>query len=117
MPQYILLAHVGQEAQSQRTPEELQQMTREYIAWVGSLMQQGKYSGGQKLKESVRLMRRGDNGQVVMDGPYTEVKELVGGFFQIEAANMEEAIELAKGCPIFKTDGALELREVDPVEK
>jgi hypothetical protein len=117
MPQYVLLVNVNQESQTQYSPEQLQNMTREYIDWVGSLIQQGKYQGGQKLKREIRTLRA-DNGQIVMDGPYTEVKELVGGFFQIEAANAEEAVEIAKGCPVFRHGtGTLEVREIDPVEK
>src|SRR5579862_4888621 len=108
MPQYVLLAKIRPEMQAQSSPEDLQRMTKEYVAWVGSLVQQGKYQGGQKLKHEIRTLRS-DNGQIVMDGPYTEVKELIGGFFQIEAANEEEAIEIAKGCPIFRLGtGSLE---------
>jgi len=60
MPQYILLANVRRGSQAQSTPEELQQMTREYMAWVGSLIQQGKYTGGQKAvdKYKARAVRR-----------------------------------------------------------
>lgn len=115
MPQYVLLVNVHTDEQAHYSPEELQSMTREYINWVGSLVQQGKYQSGQKLKREIRTLRS-DNGQIVMDGPYTEVKELIGGFFQIEAANTEEAIEIAKGCPVFRHGtGTLEVREIDPV--
>ena len=118
MPQYVLLVKSRPEAMAQYSPEELQKMTREYINWVTSLVEQGKYQGGQRLKREIRALRAGDNGQIVMDGPYTEVKEMIGGFFQIEAASAEEAIEIAKGCPVFRFGtGSLEVREIDPVER
>lgn len=103
-------------AQSQSSPEELQKMTSEYMNWVSSLIQQGKYTGGQKLKDEIRRLHRA-GGEIVIDGPYTETKELVGGFFQIEAASAEEAAEIAKGCPALKFGGTLELREIDPMTR
>ena len=116
MPQYVLLATVQRGAQNQSSPEELQKMTAEYMNWVSTLAQQGKFVGGQKLKEEIRRLHRA-GGEIVIDGPYTEVKELIGGFFQIEAASAEEAAEIAKGCPALKFGGSIELREIDPMAR
>src|SRR5579884_2370821 len=115
MPQYVLLVSPHLDASRQYSPEELQRMTKTYMDWVSALVQQGRFIGGQKLKSEARRLHGAGNGQIVMDGPYTEAKELIGGFFQIEAGSYDEAVEIAKGCPVFKVGGSLEVREIDPV--
>ena len=63
------------------------------------------YDGG-------RIMS-GDGGSIVVDGPFTETKEAIGGYFVIEAADYAEATELAKGCPVFANGGVLEVRQIE----
>ncbi len=50
--------------------------------------------------------------RVVTDGPYAETKDVIGGFLIIEAADLADAVELAKGCPILSRGGAVEVRAV-----
>jgi hypothetical protein len=50
--------------------------------------------------------------KTVTDGPFAETKEIVGGYTVIEARDLEEAVELSKGCPIFDGKGAVEIRPV-----
>lgn len=49
---------------------------------------------------------------VVTDGPFAESKELVGGYFIVRAASIEEAAEIAKDCPDLALNGNVEIREV-----
>jgi len=46
----------------------------------------------------------------VTDGPFAEAKDIVGGHTLIEARDLDQAVELSKGCPIFERDGAVEVR-------
>jgi hypothetical protein len=50
--------------------------------------------------------------KIITDGPFAEAKELVGGYTLIEARDLEQAVELSKGCPILEVDGAVEVRPV-----
>jgi len=50
--------------------------------------------------------------RIVTDGPFIKGKELVGGYLIINASNINEAVEISKGCPIFKEDGKLEVRQI-----
>ena len=50
--------------------------------------------------------------KTVVDGPFAETKDVVGGYTLIEARDLEQAVELSKGCPIFEVDGAVEVRPV-----
>ena len=47
------------------------------------------------------------------DGPYTEIKELIGGYSLVKTGSLEEATEIAKGCPILEVGGNVEVREIN----
>jgi hypothetical protein len=83
----------------------------EMSAFAKELGARGKMRGGAPLHEEaegVRLARR--EGRVVAtDGPFAECKEVVAGFFVVDAANREEAIEIAKRCPAAR-GGVIEVR-------
>ena len=50
--------------------------------------------------------------KTVHDGPYAEAKDVVGGYFLVEASDLSHAVELSKGCPIFEVGGSVEVRPV-----
>jgi hypothetical protein len=51
-------------------------------------------------------------GQLITDGPYTEGKEIVGGYALISANTLDEATQLSQGCPILEIGGTVEIRQV-----
>ena len=84
--------------------------------FAGELAAKGKIRGGAPLYpegEGARVRRTGRN-TVVTDGPFSETKEVIGGFFMIEAADLAEAVEIAKRCPHL-ANGYVEVRQVMPV--
>ena len=91
-----------------------------YMAWIRSLEEQGKYVASHKLQDQTgaRLTVRG--GEVV-EGPFIEAKEAVGGIFMITAASLEEATAIARHCPVLDMqNGYVEVRlieEVHPVAR
>src|SRR4051794_17582918 len=93
MAQFMLLIRGGDREPSRETsPEEFQQLLAKYRAWAGGLAEQGRMRGGQKLKDDgSRILRQEAGGEVVCDGPFTETKETIGGYFLIEAADYAEA--------------------------
>ena len=93
-------------------PAQLQrEMIDRWAAWMKELEQQGRLTNpGQPLEDSGRRVI--GRGQTVHDGPFAELKDLVNGFFVIAASNIDEAVEIAKGCPIFDDDGSVEVRPV-----
>ena len=118
MAQFMLLLHESPDDFAGLSPEEIQRVIGEYTAWREKLQEEGKLAGGLKLKdEGGRTLSR-QNGQVrVVDGPYAEAKEVVGGFFLIEAADYDEAVEISKGCPHLIHSQRVEVREVDPIHE
>jgi len=115
MPQFVLLLRDDRRAVSGISPEEMQKIAQRYGAWRQSL--QAKAVGGQKLTDGEGRVLRKQNGKpVISDGPFTEAKEIMGGFFIIEAADFNEAVELAKTCPHMDF-GTIEIRQVDVIRQ
>ena len=94
------------------SPEDYQKILQDYFGWSQKLRTEGKYKGGDELKAGGRVLAVKD-GRIV-DGPFAETKEVVGGYFIIEEPNEAAAIATAKDCPHLKYKGSIELREIDP---
>ncbi|WP_207510209.1 YciI family protein [Longitalea luteola] len=90
--------------------EEMQQHMQKWFAWVDDLKAKNIYKAGEPLLPEGKMVKGAK--ALVTDGPFAESKELVGGFFIIKAASLEEATEIAKGCPDLPLDGSVEVREV-----
>ncbi|HRR09050.1 MAG TPA: YciI family protein [Rhodothermales bacterium] len=79
--------------------------------WMAPLLAEDRVMGGDPLVPTGRVIR-GKN-SVISDGPFTEGKEMVGGYFLFKAHDLKEAVALSKNCPILQTaDGTVEIREV-----
>ena len=92
------------------SPEQMQDNMSKWMDWLGSLAAQNKLiDKGNRLTYEGKVLKP-DN--VVTDGPYAEIKEIIGGYSLIKADDYDEAVELAKGCPIYNVGGSLEVREI-----
>jgi hypothetical protein len=116
MPKYMLLLRETPSDFSNLSAEEMQQVIGEYVAWRRRIEAEGKYAGGEKLKDEGGRHVSMRNGKArVVDGPYAEAKEVMGGYFVINAADYDEAVETSKGCPHLKYGGWIEVREIEQV--
>jgi hypothetical protein len=96
------------------SPAEMQAVIARYAAWSTALAQQGKMKGGHKLRdEGGRVLRQEQGKIVVRDGPYAEVREVVSGYFLIDAASYEEAVAIAHSCPHAQSRGSITVREIE----
>lgn len=95
--------------------EQMQQHMQKWMTWIDELKAKNRYVAGEPLTPEGKTVK-GAN-MLVTDGPFTESKELVGGFFIIRATTLEEATEAAKGCPDLPLGGIVEVREVMKVEE
>ena len=84
--------------------------------FAGKLAAQGKMRGGAPLHSSAEgaRIRVVDGRATVTDGPFTETKEIIGGYFLIDCESRDEAVEIAKTCPHAKV-GNVEVRQVIPM--
>lgn len=101
----------GYAAPGSLSPAELQAHLEKWNAWTNSILA-GRNGSGQPLAypPSGKTVRGRD--KLVTDGPYAETKDLVSGTLVFDAASLEEAAELARGCPILELDGSVEVRPV-----
>jgi hypothetical protein len=114
MPQYLILLHDDPTQWPKLSPQEMQNVMLRYRAWGQKAEQQKfKLAGAKLADEPGRVMRRGKDKIRITDGPFIETKELLGGYYLIEAANYEQAVELCKDHPHLDY-GTIEIRELDP---
>jgi hypothetical protein len=95
------------------SPEAMQAHMQKWLIWMESLGKKGIFVAGEPLHSSGKQV----NGKkkAVTDGPFVEAKEMVGGYLIVNANNIDEAVEISKGCPIFDMDGKLEVRQIQKI--
>jgi hypothetical protein len=113
MEKFMLIFH-GQQMDEQMfqelSPEDFQAEIEKWNTWIGGIAGQGKLVGTEGLLPAGKVLTEG--GKMVTDGPYTEGKEIVGGYMVLTADTFDEAIALSQGCPIFETGGKVEVRQI-----
>ncbi len=110
MSKYMYLFRGGDKRMAELSPEESQAHMGEWKTWMENLGKSGNFIDGLPLAREGWQLTAAES--VPTDGPFTEGKEIVGGYLIVTADTPEGAIEMARGCPIFKTGGQVEVREV-----
>lgn len=113
MKDFLFLFRNTEAATASRSPEEMQDITQRWIDWIARIAAQNKLTDrGNRLAYEGKVVRPNN---IITDGPYTEIKELIGGYTIVKAESLDEAAELAKGCPILTFGGNVEVREISVV--
>ena len=109
MPQFMLLLYDDPAAWQNVSPEEMGMALEQYRAWRTKPFTKDS----QRLAEDVGKVLRSKGGKAVAsDGPYSETKEVLGGYYTIEAADYDEAVRLAMDHPHIRYGGTIEVRKV-----
>jgi len=110
---YMLLIYGDQSLEAQATPAERDAVLQDYFTYSAELRRRGMSLGGEELGPVwTATTLRSRNGQVhVTDGPFAESKEQLGGYFILECASLDDAIDAARLCPALKSS-AVELRPI-----
>lgn len=110
MKDFLLVFRNDYSQQTKPSPEEMQAVMKLWMDWIGGIAAQNKLtSAGNPLESGGKVVRANN---VITDGPYTEIKELIGGYSIVKAKDLDEAAGLAQGCPILSFGGNVEVREV-----
>ena len=116
MPNFVLLLHQSPKMLSNASPEEIQKILAKYGAWREELVKANKMRAGIKLgNDGGRHLHLHDGKVSVTNGPYSESQEVLGGLFMVEAADYDEAIQIAQTGPHLVGGNWIEVRSVDRV--
>ena len=107
MEKFMLIFHGG--VASNASPEQMQANMGKWMAWIDKLNKDNRYVSGEPLHPGGKLI----NGRKsVTDGPFTEGKEIVGGFFIVNAKDYDEAVALCDDYPDYDLGGKIQVRQV-----
>jgi len=109
MSQFMLLLYHDPKGWQKLSPEQMQKALEKYMAW----MQKPYMVDSKRLAEDAgRVIRSGGGKPRATDGPYSESKEVLGGYYTIEAKSYDDAIKLALDHPHLEFGGTIEVRQL-----
>jgi hypothetical protein len=115
MPNYMLILGGADLDKRSANPEIAPVMLERYLAWIQELRERGQYVSSHKLEGRTGQRLASRDGTVV-DGPFVETNEVVGGIFIVEADSLEEATEIARACPnLDLQNGYVEVRPIEVI--
>lgn len=91
------------------TQEQMMSSVKLWQDWIGSIAAQDKFVSTNSLGFTGKTLKADGS---ITDGPYAEIKEFVGGYLIVKTNTIDEALKLAKGCPILAFGGTVEVRDV-----
>ena len=111
IPYMLLFRNSGPENYQHLSPEQRQQLMSRWNAWYDGLAAQGKAVEGQPLELETRIVS-GPGGERVIDGPFAETKEAIGGYVKLMASSLEEATQIAQRHPGLAYGLRIEVRQL-----
>lgn len=116
--QYMLLIYSNEKDWDKQTPEQMGEVMAEYNAFTESIVKSGNYKAGEPLEPTTAATTvRVRNGKTqITDGPFAETREQLGGFYWVEARDLDQALQMAARIPSARV-GCIEVRPVMPMEK
>lgn len=112
MAKFLVLARGTGRAYANLSPQEMQQVIQKYMAWAAGLRDAGRMLHAEKLRADGRVVRGSAGKMTVTDGPFAESKEVIGGFWLVDAASYDEVQGFLKDHPHLEA-GTLEVRQIE----
>jgi hypothetical protein len=111
---YLLMICADERSYDNMTPEQATARSAAWTEYAQDLAAAGKILGGERLRPaaSATTVRLKDGERLLSDGPFAETKEQLGGYFMIEAENLDEAIDWAARMPHMAHGGSTEVRPI-----
>ena len=114
MEKFMLLFRGSDVYQPGQSPEALQTLKQKMIHWVGDLAEKGVHIASEPLEpigKHVSVIKK-----TVADAPFGAAKEIIGGCTIVQAKDIHEAVEIAKGCPLLASNANIEVRPIQKVD-
>ena len=115
MKKYLVLLHEDLEKMKDLSPKEMQDLVNAHMAWAEKLAAAGHLIEGEGLEE--KSIQISGKESIIKDGTFLEVKEMIGGFYYLQAQDINQVIELAKECPCHHWGGTTEIRPIMAYEE
>ena len=114
---YALLIYANEQEWASQSQEETEAQFQEYMAFTKDIVDRGIYKSGEALQPTATAttVRVRDGERLTTDGPFAETKEQLGGFYVVEAKDLDEAIELAARIPDVR-NGSIEVRPIMEID-
>jgi hypothetical protein len=110
MNEFLLIFRRDADFDVQLTSDNSPEILKQWQDWMGGMAAQNKLADrGNRLDDAGKVIKAGN---IVTNGAYVEVKELIAGYTMIRASSLDEATEIGKGCPILKVGGNVEVRPI-----
>jgi hypothetical protein len=111
MAKFMYLFRSNPIAYRSMSPEQMQQTMKKWMDWKNTLEKNGHLNQlGERLDGTGKVVW--GKTKAVTDGPFVEIKDSIQGHMFVEAEDMDQAVELSKGCPILESDGSVEIRAI-----
>jgi hypothetical protein len=110
---YMLLIYGQETQQDDGAADDAPEISPPWMEYTSWLLREGIHTAGERLatSSSATTVRVRDGNRLITDGPYTETKEVLGGYYIIECDNLDEALEAAARCP-GAVGGSIEVRPI-----
>jgi hypothetical protein len=111
--QYVFLIHDDPSAWAGMSEEQVNAVMGEYFAYSDAIRKEGIFVDGQALqgRDAAHTVRVRDGERIVADGPFAETKEIVGGYYIVDCATLDQALDAAARVPSARF-GAIEVRPI-----
>ena len=110
MKEFMFLFRFPNLDQSKIPPADFQAIAKKWQDWAGGIAAQGRMgSGGNRLAAGGKVLKPGG---VITDGPFVEIREVLGSFITVKAESLDDATTLAHGCPALESGGSVEIRPI-----
>lgn len=109
MKNFMMLFRPDPSKTEQPSPEQMAEIMQNWQNWLGGIAAQDKFVSSEALGMQGKLIKADGS---TTDGPYAELKEVVGGYAIVKAENFEDAVKLADGCPMYAEGGTVEVRDI-----
>lgn len=108
MEKFMLFFRGSDAYEAGQSPEVLQILTQEMMAWLGVIAD--SHVSSEKLSRTGKQVS--GSAKTIIDGPFGTLSDIIGGCTIIQARDIEQAIEIAKMCPILETNATIEVRPI-----
>jgi len=110
----FMLIFEGKKSGQQPSPEQMQAIMGKWMAWIDKLAKAGKYDSGEPLQPTGKIIS-GPN-KTVTDAAFAEGKEIIGGYFIVNAADYDEAVALCADYPDYENGGTVIVRQIQKMD-